>query len=206
MKSPHWPRTAIAALLLCGLCNAWATQDTIDMNNLTESQVVLVDASKAGNPGKSFIAATVINAPMQKLCAIVLNFSDYPSFMPNTESAIATQAADKSFLVDMSLKLPLGKTKKYRLKMESRTSPQACQLSWKQVPWEGLKPEETIADTSGYWLLTPSIPDKNKTAVKYFVYTDPGPVPAGLGWIVDSLSKDSLPKTLEALRKKAQAR
>jgi hypothetical protein len=73
------------------------------------------------------------------------------------------------------------------------------------VPRPELTQEETIADTSGYWDLAPLASNKNKTVVKYFVYSDPGPVPMGLGWIVDSLGKDSLPKTLEALRNKARA-
>lgn len=44
---------------------------------------------------------------------------------------------------------------------------------------------------------------RGKTVVQYYVYTDPGSVPLGAGWIVDSMSKDSLPKTLEALRARA---
>jgi hypothetical protein len=35
------------------------------------------------------------------------------------------------------------------------------------------------------------------------VYADPGPVPFGFGWIVDMMSKRSLPRTLEALRARA---
>lgn len=177
----------------------------IDASRLSESKVDINDVSQSGAAGKSFIAGTIIDAPVTKLCAIIDNYADYPSFMPNTDKTVIVQAADPVTVVDMTLKLPLGKIKKYRLRMEAKNGAQTCHLSWKMVPRPELTAEETIADTSGYWDLTPLASDKNKTVVKYFVYSDPGPVPMGLGWIVDSLGKDSLPKTLEALRSKAHA-
>lgn len=42
-----------------------------------------------------------------------------------------------------------------------------------------------------------------KTVVQYYVFTDSDCAPLGEGGIVDSMSKDSLPKTLEALRARA---
>ena len=74
------------------------------------------------------------------------------------------------------------------------------------LPRPGIAPEDTIADTHGHWRLAPWAKDRSKTEVRYEVYTDPGPVPTGFGWIVDALSKDSLPKTLEALRVRARGR
>ncbi|MET3132734.1 ribosome-associated toxin RatA of RatAB toxin-antitoxin module [Oxalobacteraceae bacterium GrIS 1.11] len=195
----------LPALLLCGAVQA-DMPPGIDMANLSESSIAMSDVSKPGASGKSFVAATIINAPLPRLCALIQDFANYPSFMPGVDQTRVTRAADDASLVDMTLKLPLGKVKKYRLKMEARSSTQLCHLAWKMVPSEGLKQEETIADTTGYWQLTPAPADKNKSVVKYFVYTDPGPVPLGMGWIVDSLSKDSLPKTLEALRGKAAQR
>jgi hypothetical protein len=174
----------------------------IDMNALTDQQVTMVDQSKADQAGKTFLAATLINAPVQKICAVIQNYADYPSFMPNVAKVKVASAGDDSSVLDMTLHLPLGKVKKYCLKMTPKQSAQQCQLSWKMLPWEGLKADETIADTLGYWLITPSTANPAKTVVKYFVFTDPGPVPMGLGWIVDSLSKDSIPKMLDALRNK----
>ncbi|NHQ86523.1 hypothetical protein HA050_10395 [Iodobacter sp. HSC-16F04] len=174
----------------------------IDVNALTEQQVTMVDQSKADQAGKTFLAATLMNAPVQKVCAVIQNYADYPSFMPNVAKVKVATTGDDSPVLDMTLHLPLGKVKKYRLKMTPRQGAQQCQLSWKMLQWEGLKADETIADTSGYWLITPSAANPAKTVVKYFVFTDPGPVPMGLGWIVDSLSKDSIPKMLDALRNK----
>ena len=192
----------LPACLLAGPAHAGA-EPAIDPATLSESKVAMFDASQAGAPGKSFLAATIIDAPLPALCAIIQEFSGYPDFMPSVAKTVVTRGADAATLVDMTLKLPMGKIKRYRLKMEAKSSEQLCQLSWKMVPSAGVKPDESIADTTGYWQLTPAPFDKRKTVVRYFVYTDPGPVPLGMGWIVDSLSKDSLPKTLEALRAKA---
>ena len=197
--------TALFFLLHACVFAHTVSPDTIDAGKLSDASVTMQDVSQPNAAGKSFIAGTVIDAPMKKLCATIQDYSEYPSFMPNMAQTRIVRADGKSSVVDMTLKLPLGKVKKYRLQMEPAISDQVCRLSWKLVPWEGLKPEETIVDTTGYWHLTPLASDKNKTVVRYFVYTNPGAIPVGLGWIVDALSKDSLPKTLEALRKKSRS-
>jgi ribosome-associated toxin RatA of RatAB toxin-antitoxin module len=191
--------TGITASLLA-LSSTQAAQ--LDASKFSETQVQLIDQSKADSNGKTFAAGTILNAPVAKVCATIQAYEDYPSFMPNTAKAKVTRQADESALVDFTLNLPLGKVKKYRLKMTPKVSPATCNLSWKLQPWEGLKQEETIADTSGYWELTPLADNPAKTVVKYQVFTDPGPVPMGLGWIVDSMSKDSIPKMMDALRTK----
>ncbi|UOD33125.1 hypothetical protein INH39_16665 [Massilia violaceinigra] len=196
-------RLLFAATLFSACAGALA--DTgIDTAKLTETEVALADVSRAGQPGKAFMAATIINAQVPKLCAMIQDYAAYPSFMPNVDKVAVVRKEDAA-QVDMTLKLPLGKVKKYRLRMEPKVSAAQCQLSWKMLPWPGVSAEEAIADTTGYWLLVPHALDKNKTVVKYMVYTDPGPVPMGLGWIVDSMSRGSMPKTLEALRQRAAA-
>jgi ribosome-associated toxin RatA of RatAB toxin-antitoxin module len=179
--------------------------DTLDPAALREAEVTLREVTPAGAAGKAFIAGTIINAPMATLCAIVQDYASYPGFMPSVSKTVVTLGAERDRLVDMTLKLPLGKVKKYRLQMTPASTAQQCRLAWKMVPTAGLKPEETIADTTGYWLFTPAA-DPARTTVRYYVHTDPGPVPLGAGWIVDSMSKDSLPKTLEALRTRAGQR
>ncbi|MFP5390975.1 MAG: hypothetical protein ACLGI6_05435 [Gammaproteobacteria bacterium] len=189
--------TGLGVALAAPLC---ASAESVDVATLSESKVALQEvATKA--EGKAFLAVTLINAPMARLCAIIQDYAAYPGFMPSVSKTVVTRGSSSDTLVDMSLKLPLGKTKQYRLKMTPATTPQQCRLAWKLVPTPGLKPEETIADTDGYWQLAPAA--NGRTAVQYYVYTNPGPVPLGAGWIVESMSKDSLPKTLEALRAKA---
>jgi hypothetical protein len=190
----------LGAALLCALPGAWAT-DAIDARKLTEQEVALADISPPGVTGKSFAAGTIIAAPLQKLCKTIQDYESYPAFMPNTQSTKVSQAGDGYAVIDVTLKLPMGKIKKYRLRMEPKSSADSCVVSWKLVPWAGLKPEETITDTRGAWQFLPG-PAAGRTVVRYTVFTDPGPIPFGAGWIVDSLSKDSIPQTLEALRKR----
>jgi hypothetical protein len=190
------------ALLLAVPAGAWAASHAIDSASLSESKVQLHEVSTAGARGKAFVAGTLIDAPLERLCAILQDYAHYPAFMPNVSRTGVSSSPDGTPLLDMTLKLPLGKTKQYRLKMTPAVTPRQCRLAWKMAPTPGLKPEDTIADTTGYWDLTPAA--NGRTAVKYYVHTDPGVVPLGAGWIVDSMSRDSLPKTLEALRARAR--
>jgi hypothetical protein len=171
---------------------------------LSDTRVDIADVSKPGAPGKAYLAQSVIAAPVPKLCGILVDYAAYPGFMPNIDQARVVQTTERFALVDMRLKLPMGKIKQYRLRMEPTSTPAFCHLAWKLVPQPALAQEDTIADTSGYWDLQPLTTDRSKSVVTYYVYSDPGPVPLGLGWIVDSLGKDSLPKTLEALRARSK--
>lgn len=175
--------------------------ESIDLKTLNGKEVRVVDQTRAGSPGKTFAAATIIDAPMASVCKVLQQYAAYPSFMPNTQSTVVSQTGPGFSVIDVTLKLPMGKIKKYRLRMEPKVSAASCALGWKMQPWPGLKQEETIADTSGQWQLTPLSP--TRTAVRYSLFTDPGPIPFGLGWIVDSMSKDSIPQTLDAVRARA---
>ena len=187
-------KTILIALAACAPLIALAAPD-----------VNLVDISKPGVPGKTFAASTSMPASVATVCAAIQDFAAYPQFMPNVDKIKVASAGGGASLVDITLKLPMGKVKQYRLKMTPKVTDASCQLAWKLVPMEGLKPDDTIADTSGYWQLSPDPLDAGATAIKYQVYTDPGPVPMGLGWIVDSMSRDSIPKMFEALRARVAA-
>lgn len=199
MKHPILAALPAALLIVC----TGAAAEAIDPAKLSEKEVALREVPAKKAQGKAFIAATIIKAPLARLCGIIQDYPSYPGFMPSVAQTAVTPGADGNSLVDMTLKLPLGKVKKYRLEMTPTSGAQQCRLAWKMVPSAGLKPEETIGDTDGYWQLSPLSGDVGKTVVQYYVYTDPGSVPLGAGWIVDSMSKDSLPKTLEALRARA---
>lgn len=193
-------RTLLGLSSLFLLCQS-SQAEQIELSKINHS-VQLLDLSKADSRAKRFEAATLMDVPVAQVCAAIMAYDSYPSFMPNTSKVSVVKLNDNASQVDFTLSLPLGKTKKYRLRMTPKQTGTNCHLSWKMLPWEGLKQEETIADTQGYWSLSSVSNDTQKTVVRYVVETDPGPVPLGLGWIVDSMSKDSIPKMLEALRTK----
>lgn len=201
---------ALAWLLLASA--GAASAQTIKLDKLSEDEVTLAEVPQASPLGRSYTAMTLINASPQKLCAIVQDYGAYGRFMPYTRSAVvvptAMEAVPGQVMVDMTLALPLGKVKRYRLQFDAKTSASAstCQLSWKLVPRADLKAEDTIGDTRGYWMFSTAPGHAGKSVAEYFVYTDPGPVPLVLGWIVDIMSKRNLPNTLEALRGEARRR
>ena len=203
-----WSATWSAAWLLATLSGGAAAHDAeapaIDVSHLSEERIDVIDVSRPAQPGKSYDAMTIMDAPVARLCALIQDYPAYPAYMPNTKNTQIVSSADDHVLVDMTLELPLGKIKRYRLQLDARQNGASCQVAWKLIPRDDLKIAETIADTTGYWLFSPLPANHNKSIVEYFVYADPGPVPYGLGWIVDIMSKKSLPSTLEALRGQAQ--
>jgi len=192
--------------LAAGVAGAAAQADaqSIAPERLSEERVDVAEVLRPALPGKTYDAVTIIDAPVARLCAIVQDYAAYPAFMPNTANTQIVSGGDGHAVVDMTLSLPLGKLKRYRLQLDARHGGDTCQLSWQLLPRADLAVADTIANTTGYWLFTPLPANHNKSVVEYFVYADPGPVPFGLGWIVDILSKKSLPDTLEALRGRAQ--
>ncbi|MDP5239379.1 SRPBCC family protein [Uliginosibacterium sp. 31-16] len=193
------------ALLLAVLTRLSSAAE-IDPASLSEARITTIELPTSGAPGKTWQAGTIIAAPMPKLCALIQDYASYPTFMPNMAKAVIIKADADGTQADFTLSLPLGKTKQYRLQMSPAVNAQSCRLAWKMLPRPDLKPDQTIADTRGYWLLTPLPADPAKTVLRYQVYSDPGSVPVGLGWIVDMLGKDSLPKTLEAVRNQVKSR
>jgi hypothetical protein len=189
---------AVAATLLAAL-PASAVSQAPAPGLLSDGRVHVVEEANAGQAGKTFTAFTLMAASVPQLCGTVQDYAAYASYMPNTRSALPVASGDGYVLVDMTLDLPLGQVKKYRLRLEPSSDAGQCKLAWRLVPRAELDKSETIADTSGYWLFKPAAGGE-QTLVEYHVYADPGPVPFGFGWIVDMMSKRSLPRTLEALR------
>ncbi len=193
--------TGAIAVMVCTLTSPAASADPeSNSKGWSQDKVTVTDLSETGRAGKSLMATTIMDAPLQKICALIQDYPAYPQFMPHTDATKVVQLASDFSLIDMTLKLPMGKFKRYRLKMQSQLSVQSCHVAWTMIPREDLKIDETIADTTGYWQLTPDPANSRKTLVTYFVYSDPGPVPFGLGWVVTMLGKRSLPATLEAVR------
>ena len=175
----------------------------LDPATLAETKITLVDLSDATQSGRTFLAGTIIDAPLPTVCALIMDFSRYPEFMPNTDQAVVVRTHTDHTVLDMRLKLPLGKIKRYQLRMQPTVTARSCRLAWTMLASKDIPTEERIADTRGSWKLSAHPSEARKTVVQYFVYSDPGPVPFGLGWIVDAMGRESLPKTLEALRRRA---
>ncbi len=168
-----------------------------------QGEIIVRELSTKAKAGQTFEAVGVANAPLAILIQIITNYDKYPEFMPNVSEVTTLEQVGKATVLGFTLDLPLGKVKKYRILISMLESdPETARIEWTSQPWPGLKPAETIVETSGYWLLISR--SSKSTLLLYHVYTDPGPIPFGLEWIVDILSKNSIPEALLKTRERAE--
>ncbi|WPD21102.1 MAG: SRPBCC family protein [Candidatus Electrothrix scaldis] len=226
MSATSRHRSKIKALLLLGASlpalfflqvNTWAgtsqsdseeTQSAISLSAeerqaVEKREVIVREQPTQGKPGKAFEAVAIIKAKPELIRDMVQDYASYPEFMPNVSRIEILEQDEHTALINQYLALPLGKSKKYRIRLES-SEPDAhtILIQWQLQPWPELKPEETIQDTSGFWRIEEL--DAGRSLVLYHVSTDPGKIPFGLGWIVDYLSKDSVPEILTKTRERAE--
>ena len=164
---------------------------------------IVVREIAAGKKGRTFEAVGLVKASRKNVLKVVTDYKKYPEFMPNVSRIDIVEQKGNEAVLNYTLALPMGQIKKYRLRLSERApGGQLSVLEWQMLKWPGLKAEETIADTTGYWRIEEK--SENSSLVLYHVYTDPGSVPLGLGWIVDVLTKKSVPDVLLQTRKRAE--
>jgi hypothetical protein len=172
---------------------------------LSNSEVLVRQVPNPGKNGATYEALGLIPASIDRVAAILVDFEKYPEFMPNVSRVTVTQNADKTIDADNTLSLPLGKKKEYRLRFWQERSAATYRLLWKILPRPDLAPLETIVDTTGYWQLENVPQKKDQILALYHVYTDPGHIPWGLGWIADILTERSVPGVVTATRNRAKS-
>lgn len=151
---------------------------------------------------QEYDAIGLIEGTVEQVSGLLADFKSYPKFMPNVSAITVRSSAGPAAVVDYKLGLPLGIVKRYRLRFRAKEEDNCYQLSWKKLPWPELKPKATVVDTYGQWIVE-DFPGREGHVLAYYrVYTDPGKIPWGAGWIADALTKRSMPKMF----KKIQAR
>jgi len=158
-----------------------------------QGDIVVREVGTVNKSGRTFEAIGLINASKNIIIQVLTAYEKYPEFMPNVSRIDMVEKRGEEAILNYTLSLPLGKIKKYRLKISvTEHGRHTSMIQWQMKKWPGLKTTETIKDTTGYWRIEEKTP--NSSLVLYHVYTDPGTIPVGLGWIVDVLSKNSVPK------------
>ena len=147
-------------------------------------------------------AFLLIKAPANLILDVITDYKHLPEFMPNLERTEVLFQNEKGARVNYVLNLPFGVSKRYRLQLTHDYTPPELKLSWHNVVWEGLEPDETLKNTSGYWSLQQVPP--NKTLLHYYTKTDPGHVPFGLGWVVDYLTHETIVEMLENTKDRSE--
>ena len=154
--------------------------------------------------GRTFKAIGLINAEVDHIYKILQDYESYPEFMPNLDNIEILKQDSKSAILNYTLDLPLNKVKRYRLATDFKHENGRALITWKLIPWPGLKESEKIKDSTGYWDLSNYLDKKGYVLAVYHLYTDPGPIPTGLGWIVDILTKSSVPDIIHNTRQRVQ--
>ncbi len=163
-----------------------------------KGKIVLKDVPNPGLEGRSFEAIGTLPGTLDQVLAVILDYRHYDEFMPRVERIVVTDEGPFVSLVEQHLKLPLGITRRYRLRYTARPGVNGFRVDWAKVPWPEVPLSHSVRDTSGHWQVAQA-PAGGLLAV-YHVYTDPGRVPLGLKGLALSMSKHDLPKVIEAVR------
>ena len=187
-----WGATITPAPSLC------QTPD-IKMNSSEEAlvndgELIVRELTGRSEKEQCYEAVGIIDGEVDEIYKILIDFQKYSEFMPNVTSIDVLERTESTAVTNWLLTLPLKKQKKYRLSLRFLNNTDTAYIEWHKASWPGLMPNETIENTSGHWILKRN--GSNSTLALYNLCTDPGYVPLGLGWIVDALSKNSIPKTI----------
>ena len=163
---------------------------------LSDGKIVFREVPANNQSGKTFEAIGLIQATVDEVFQVLTKFEDYHVFQPHVTSVNILERGANHALLDFTLTLPLGKRKRYRLSETFENSGSSAVIKWEKSDWPELKRRDTINDSQGYWFVTNYPAKKEHVIAVYHIYTDPGPIPPGLGWIADILSKKSVPKVV----------
>jgi coenzyme Q-binding protein COQ10 len=132
----------------------------------------------------------VINTPMEKVFAVIKDYAKYPEFLPEVKSTWLSKRQGAE--VDVHYQVEVLKKIRYTLRLKEEPP---NRISWTFV--EG----DLMRDNRGHWLLEDA--GEGKTRATYNIEVKLGPlVPKS---IVNVLVDSSLPKMLEAFKKRAES-
>lgn len=133
----------------------------------------------------------VINAPVEKVFDVITHYERYAEFLPEVKEVRTSNRQGNE--VELHYKVDLVvKTIRYSIRAKEE---RPHRMSWSFI--EG----EVMRDNKGGWVLEPE--GEGKTKATYTVEVTVGPlVPKS---ILNTLVDSSLPKMLEAFKKRAEA-
>ncbi len=172
--------------------------------SIIKGKVVIRQLAKLEKNKQEHEAIGLISGSVKEVAGVLTDYASYPKFMPDVEETTVRISADGGTIVDHTLGLPLGFVKKYRLKFHAKNGDGRTQMSWKKLPWPELKDKETVVDTYGQWILE-DLPGTDGQVLAYYrIYTDPGNIPLGTGWIVDTMTTESIEDMFKAVARRVK--
>jgi ribosome-associated toxin RatA of RatAB toxin-antitoxin module len=132
----------------------------------------------------------VINAPVEKVFDVIVQYEKYGEFLSEVKEVRTSNRQGNE--VNVHYKVDVVKTIKYTIRVKEE---RPTRMSWSFVEGEFMK------DNKGHWLLEPA--GEGKTKATYTVEMALGAlVPKS---VVNALVETSLPKMLEAFKRRAEA-
>ncbi|MBL7028276.1 MAG: hypothetical protein ISR88_07605 [Candidatus Marinimicrobia bacterium] len=173
-----------------------------EKQKIEAGDIIMRELDTKHDKGQTIETIGLIHAPGDSLVLLLTDYEAYPEFMSAVDDIQVVDTTGAESTINYILKPMLGLTKKYRIKIAPvELDEQVWRIEWFLVEWPGLTPMETIGDTKGYWLIIEQT--ENRSLVQYYVYSDPGPVPFGLGGLVDALGKGSIEDVFNETRAEA---
>jgi len=132
----------------------------------------------------------VINAPVEKVFDVITQYEKYGEFLSEVKEVRTSGRQGNE--VNVHYKVDVVKTIKYTIRVKEE---RPTRMSWTFVEGEFMK------DNKGHWVLEPA--GEGKTKATYTVEMALGAlVPKS---VVNALVETSLPKMLEAFRRRAES-
>ena len=170
---------------------------------ILKGKIVLRDLPNPGRKGRTYEAVGILQGSLDEAFAVLTDFGCYADFMPSVGAARVCDITGPCSVVEVKLHLPLGVRKQYRLRYTSARYDSGFEVVWEKIPWPELKPSQTIADTSGFWNISP-FEDGGLLAV-YHIYTEPGRVPLGLTKAAYGVARSTIPDGIIKLRERIRS-
>jgi Polyketide cyclase / dehydrase and lipid transport len=199
---------ATATVCLVAAENVADTEISAQWRLESESNGVLIySRTRSGFSAKEFRAIGLIDAPPDRVFAVVDDAEAYPSFMPFTAETRVLKRSEDYLIAYQRLKLPFVADRDYTIvsthKVWRGGEAPIHQVAWTTANEFGPGPQSGVRRVQiceGSWLLERE--GKNATRAIYQIYTDSGgSIPA---IIANSGSRIAICKIFEAIRKQVK--
>lgn len=195
----------IAALVLCltlPVALAWAQDDEGWVDRGGRDGVRLAIRDRQGSKIREIRAIAEVDAPPERVLAVLADVEHYPQFMPPTEQVRLLRNDGESAVYYMQINPPVVARRDYCFRVTFDHLPEGKLRSHWEAEAKGCLPERPgivrVQATDGEWILEPREGGR-KTHALYRCHIEVGgQVPA---WMVNQRSITQLPDVINSLRR-----
>lgn len=198
-----------ATAIMAGLILAWtattgaaADDDASWTARPGRDGVSLATRERAGSKIREIRAIAEIDAPPERVLAVLADIERYPQIMPPTEQARLLRSDENGAVYYMEINPPVVARRDYCFRVAFDHLPDGKLRSHWVAENSGCLPERSgivrVRSTDGQWVLSPQ-GDGRRTLAEYRCHIEVGgQVPA---WMVNSGSVNQLPDVINSLRR-----